>query len=83
MAPRMPVERARYGHIVLPAPPSPTQPYAFPMIFDSAFYGMLALTLPVIVVAALYWVIRSAVRDGMRDAARDHPAQRHADISAP
>jgi hypothetical protein len=70
-------------HISLAPPPDPAQPYALRMIFDSAFFGMLVLTLPVIFVAALYWVIRIAVRDGMRDADRGHPAQRPADISAP
>lgn len=32
---------------------------------------LLLLVLPMLLLAAVYWIVRTAVRDGMRDAARD------------
>ena len=53
------------------------------MFFDSAFAGMLFLTLPVIFLAALYWVIRISVRDGMREGIRDGRTEEQTHIPAP
>jgi len=65
--------RAWLVRTICPAsrPAAAPQPYASSMFFDSAFAGMLFLTLPVIFLGALYWVIRIAVRDGMREGIRD------------